>query len=99
MRNSKTSWIMCRNTEKKGIIEFYLLTAGKEYFICNQKFHCGSWNFFRNGVIYKTATDYRKAHNDRSVINVMKRIRLCINYLEKYENVFLPERNKIMNAG
>ena len=94
MGNSKTSWIRCKNTSNKGTIALYLLTGGKEYFLCDQKFRQSSWNFFKNGVIYKKAMDYSRAHNDSSIINIMKRIRLCIDYLEKYERVSLPERNK-----
>lgn len=98
MGSKKTTWIECRNTAQQGVIGFYLLASGTEYFLCNQKFKKGMWHFFQNGVIYETAIDYSKAKKDHSVMNAMKRIRTSIDYLEKYENVSIPERSKKSRA-
>lgn len=94
MSNKKTTWIECRNTAQQGVIGFYLLTSGNEYFLCSQKFRKGIWRFFQNGVRYEMAIDFSKAKKDHSVMNAMKRIRTCIDYLEKHERVLIPERCK-----
>ncbi len=92
MSTKRTTWIECRNTSNKGIVGFYLKIYGEEYFLCTQKFRKSMWNFYQNGVPYKKAIDFSKANDDHAIINVMKRIRLCISYLEKTENILIPEK-------
>ena len=92
MGGKRTTWIKCKNTSVRGIIGFYLDTCGTEYFLCTQKFRKGTWAFYQNGVPYKIAIDYSKAHYDHAILNVMKRIRSSILYLQKNENIYIPER-------
>ena len=97
MSGKKATLIECRNASWFGTIDFYLCTSDNEYYLCSQKFRHGAWNFYKNGVRYERAVDFGKANNDHSVMNAMKRIRSCITYLEKYENVIIPE--KIRRSG
>lgn len=71
-----------------------------EYFLCTQKFRKSMWEFYKHGVPYKKAIDYSRAHCDKAIINAMKRIGSCVSYLEKVENIMIPEKSnkKIMKV-
>lgn len=96
MMNSKhTTWIICRNSNVKGVIDFYMLISGKHHYLFSQKFKHSFWDFFKNGVRLETALNYRKAKHDAAIINVMRQIHRHIVYLQKTENMQIPGiRNK-----
>ena len=94
MKPQKTTWIECRNTSQKGFVAFYMIASGKEYYLFRQKYRRGTWNFYRNGVRYEVAIDFRRANNDHGMLNAMKRIRANTCYLMKHEDVQIPERHR-----
>ena len=96
MNSKDTTWIVCRNSKIKGMVDFYMLLNGHTYYLFSQKFRNSSWSFFKDGVLFKTVLDYSKAKHDDSVINVMQRLRRHITYLLKTEEMMIPEINKKM---
>ena len=91
MNSKNTTWIICRNSSKKGIINFYMLNGGRSCYLFSQKFRHSIWEFFKNGDRFEKALDYGKAKHDVAIINVMKRIRRHISYMMRTENVEIPE--------
>lgn len=91
MNSKNTTWIICRNSGQKGMINFFMLNSGRSYYLFSQKFRHSIWEFFRNGVRFETALNFGKAKHDAAIINVMQRIRRHINYMMKTENVIIPE--------
>ena len=94
MKPQKTTWIECRNTSQKGFVAFYMIASRKEYYLFRQKYRRGTWNFYRNGVRYEVAIDFRRANNDHGMLNAMKRIRANTCYLMKHEDEQIPERHR-----
>lgn len=94
MSSKKTTWIQCKNSSKFGIVDFFLISGNTSYYLFSNKFRQGLWKFYNNGVRYEKAIDYKKANNDHSVINAMRRLRLSISHIEKHENVYIPEKNR-----
>lgn len=97
MDSKNTTWFICQNSNTKGLIDFYMLVDGQSYYLFSQKFRHGIWNFFKNGVRFETVLNYSKAKHDTSIINVMQRLRRHVTYLQKTENMMIPEvRNQFV---
>lgn len=95
MNSKHTTWIICKNSKVKGTVNFYMITGGRFRFLFSQKFRHSFWEFYKNGVRFDTALDYSKARHDEAIIHVMHRLRQQINYLQRTEDMLIPEiRNK-----
>lgn len=90
----KNTYIVCRDSNIKGIINFYLYVSNEEVFLFNQKYRHSVYNFFKNGVILNTALDFKKAHNDKGIINVIRKLPSNISYIEKNYGYIIMERTK-----
>lgn len=91
MRNM---YIVCKNSNIKGTLNFYIYIGNEEVFLFTQKFKHGMYNFFRNGTDLNTALDFKKAHRDKGIINIMRRLLANISYVEKNYGYSIMERTK-----
>lgn len=77
------TYIICKNSQQKGIINFFMQYENKEYFLFYTKYRHSTYNYFKNGVVIEKALDYSKAHCDTAITNVIKRLYSNIPYIEK----------------
>ena len=75
--------IICRDSNVKGIVNFYAEDRTSSYFLFSQKFKNSAYEFYRNGVPVSKAINYKKAHKDKGICMVIKRLPSQIAYAEK----------------
>ena len=93
----KTSVIFCKDSNTRGIIDFYITSENESIYMFSQKFRHSTYNYYKNGVLLKDAFNYKKAHNDKAIMNVIKRFSPSINYIEKAYSVSILNRTIYAN--
>ena len=93
----KTSYIFCKDSNSKGMIDFYITSENNNIYMFSQKYRHSIYNYYKNGVLLKDAFNYKKVHNDRAIMNVMKRITPSISYIEKAYNVSIMNKTIYAN--
>lgn len=88
----KANVIYCKDSNTKGIIDFYITSANKSIYMFSQKFRHSTYNYYRKGVLLKDAFNYKKIHNDKAIMNVIKRILPTLSYIEKVYSVSIMKR-------
>lgn len=92
MRNEM--YIVCRNSNVKGVLNFYAVVRTEEYFLFQQKFRHSIYEFYKNGVPVRRMFDYKLAHDDRAIQNVIKRLPAQIAYAEKEHGICILNKTR-----
>lgn len=93
----KKSVIYCKDSNNKGIIDFYITYGNENIYLFSQKFRHSVYDHYNRGVLLKDAFNYKKVHRDRAIMNVMKRLPLIINYIEKTYNIMIMNKTVYSN--
>lgn len=89
--------IYCKDSNTKGIIDFYITSGGENIYLFSQKFRHSIYDHYNKGILLKDAFDYKKIHRNRAIMNVMKRLPATINYVEKTYNIALMNKTIYSN--
>lgn len=90
----KKVYIVCKDSNIKGTLNFYLCIGNEEVFLFSQKFRHSVYNYYRTGTDLSSALDFKKAHHDKAIINVMRKLPANISYVEKNYGYIIMERTK-----
>ena len=93
----KTSVIYCKDSNTKGIIDFYITSENESIYMFSQKYRRSTYDYYRNGVLLKDAFNYKKIHNDKAIMNVIKRFSPSISYIEKEYSVSIMNKTICAN--
>ena len=88
------SFVFCIRSKEndKDVMDFYMTVKGETLYLFRQKFYQSAYQFYHKKRVFKNAIDYRIAHSDAAIENVIKRIKSYIPYIEnEYE---IPIRRK-----
>ncbi len=88
----KKSVIFCQNSNTHGIIDFYLRTGVDSIYLFSQKFRHSTYEHYRNGLVLNEALSYKKAHRNKAIMNVIKRLPVNISYIEKTYGISVLNR-------
>lgn len=97
MRNNM--YIICRESDMNGVLNFYAETGTEQYFLFHQKFRRSTYAFYKNGVSIHRVFDFKTAHGNRDIENVIKRLPAQIAYVEKEYNITILKRTAKRNAA
>ena len=64
-------YIICRESGIKGMLNFYAETQRERYFLFHQKFKHSTYAFYKNGVSIHKVFDFKTAHGNRDIENVL----------------------------
>ena len=81
-----------------GILTFYLKQGRNDYFLFNQNFKSGVYDFYSKGVILDKAMQMSLARHDYGILKTMEKLPIYIKYVEMEENIFVL-RNTIEKAA
>lgn len=84
--------IYCRDSNVKGVIDFYITSGNENIYMFSQKFRHSIYGHYNKGVLLKDAFNYKKAHRDKAIMNVMKRLPSAINYIEKTYSIAIMDK-------
>lgn len=93
----RKSVIYCKDSNNKGIIDFYITSENENIYLFSQKFRHSIYDHYNRGVLLKDAFDYKKVHRDRAIMNVMKRLLPTINYIKKTYNIAIMNKTVYSN--
>lgn len=89
----KKSMIFCKDSNTFGILDFYLVNGNDTIYLFSQKFRHSIYKHYHHGLLLDEALSYKKAHNDKAIMNVIKRLPAQINYIEKNYNIVVMNRS------
>lgn len=84
--------VICKEI-KTGILSFYVMAGGKEYFLFQQEFKKTVYDYFANGVNIGVTNDYSAAHS-HTVRKTLDKLPCYIRYIEKEYNIEIYEKTK-----
>ncbi len=90
---AKRVYVYCKDTNKKGVIAYYIISGEGEYFLFTQKFRHSSYDYFHNGIPLEKAIKY-PSRNDAAISNTIRRILPSIQYIEKTYDIQLLNKSK-----
>lgn len=89
----KKVYVVCKDTNIKGIIAYYVVSSEGMYLMFTQKFHHSSYQYFHGGLPLEKALRY-PSYNDAAIRNTIRRILPSIHYIEKTYDVQLLNKSK-----
>ncbi|MBR6983956.1 MAG: hypothetical protein IKH75_10615 [Ruminococcus sp.] len=92
----KKSMIICKDSHTHGILDFYLSKGNDMIYLFSQKFRHSIYNHYHRGLLLDEALSYKKAHKDKAIMNVIKRLHSNIGYIEKTYGIIVM--NKTFSA-
>ena len=92
----KKNIIFCKDSNTHGILDFYLSKGNDSIYLFSQKFRHSIYDHYRRGLFLDDALSYKKAHKDRAIMNVIKRLHTNISYIEKTYGIIVM--NKTFSA-
>ena len=95
----KKTVIFCQNSNTHGIIDFYIKTSVGSLYLFSQKFRKSAYSHFRKGLTLNEALSFKKAHNDRAIINVIKRLPINISYIEKTYGISVMNKTILSHSA
>ena len=89
MMNTK---VICKEL-KRGILSFYAIVKGKEYFLFQQEFKKTVYDYFMNGVNISATNDYSSAHS-HTVRKTLDKLPSYLHYVEKEYGIEIYEKTR-----
>ena len=91
----KEMYISCDRTNNADFINFYITTGTEKYFLFTQRYRLCLYDFYKNGVPVRKMYDYKTAHRNPVIVNVIDRLPAQITYAEKaYDITILHKTGK-----
>lgn len=90
---SKKVYVVCKDTNTKGILAYYVVSNEGTYLLFTQKFRHSTYRHFRGGLPLKKALQY-PARNDSALCNTIRRLLPSIQYIEKTYDVQLLDKTR-----
>lgn len=90
----KEMYIICKNSDTKGIITFYAENKEESYFLFQQKFRRSSYEFYKKGIRMTQAFSYKRTHRDKAIQNVIRRLPAQIAYIEKEYSISILDKTR-----
>lgn len=75
-------------------LNFYLKTKTEVIFLFQQKYRKGAYNYYKNGCRFDDALNYKKAHNDAAIMNIIKRLKKALPYIQKEYGITLYSKKR-----
>ena len=89
-----SSFVYCIPTKENDqtVLDFYIIHKNNKVYLFRQKYRKSTFRHYQNKCILKDAIDYKRAHSDTAIENVIKRIKMYIPYIEREYDI--PIRKK-----
>ena len=88
----KKSMIFCKDSCTHGVLDFYLSKGNDSIYLFSQKFRHSIYEHYRRGMLLDEALSYKKAHKDKAIMNVIKRLPSSISYIEKNYDIIVMNK-------
>ena len=82
MNNSFVYCIPTRENDRD-VLDLYIVHKNNSIYLFRQKFRKSTLQHYKNKCVLIDTIDYKKAHSDTAIKNVIKRIKMYIPYIEK----------------
>lgn len=90
----KKAYVICRDTQTKGNIQFLLIYEQKEYYLFTTKYRHSTYNHFKNGILLDKAMNFGKIYYDSAMQNVTERIYQNVPFIEKEYNISVRRKSR-----
>ncbi|MDE6519025.1 MAG: hypothetical protein K2K91_00980 [Ruminococcus sp.] len=90
----KKAYVICRDTQTKGYIQFILTFEQKEYYLFTTKYRHSTYNHFKNGILLDKALNFSKIYYDSAIENVTERIYKLIPFIEKEYSISVRRKSR-----
>ncbi len=92
-------YIICRNSDTKGVINFYVTAGSESYFLFQQKFRHSIYEYYKKGIPVRMAFSHKNVHRDTAIENVIKRLPAQLAYAEREYGICILNKSRMQCAA